>query len=160
MLELGVNRMDALFSILSGLSMIIGVVALLIGSLGLVRLPDVYSRIHAVGMIDTAGVAFIILGMLFYAGFSLISVKLAAIGIFLFFTGPIATHAVAQVAYRNGIEPVLGVSPAAQKAIKKVTPKKAAPKKVAVKKAVAKKVANKKVNSKKPSPKAKKGVSK
>jgi len=100
--------MDSLFFILSGISLAIGVVALLIGSLGLLRLPDVYSRIHAVGMIDTAGAGFILLGMLFYAGFSIASVKLAAIGIFLFFTSPIATDAVALVAHQNGVDPTPG----------------------------------------------------
>ena len=98
--------MDMLVSILSGLSIAIGVVALLIGSLGLIRLPDVFCRIHAVGMIDTAGASFIILGMVIHEGLSLVSVKLVLIGVFLFFTSPIATHAVAQVAYKMGVKPV------------------------------------------------------
>ena len=98
--------MDMLITILSGLSIAIGVVALLIGSLGLIRLPDVFCRIHAVGMIDTAGASFIILGMIIHQGFSLVSVKLLLIGIFLFFTSPIATHAVAQVAHKMGVKPV------------------------------------------------------
>ena len=91
--------------VLSGLSITIGVVALLIGSLGLIKLPDVYCRIHAVGMIDTAGASFIILGMIIHQGFSLVSFKLALIGVFLFFTSPIATHAVSQVAHKMGVKP-------------------------------------------------------
>ena len=98
--------MDILVLVLSGLSIAIGVIALLIGSLGLIKLPDVYCRIHAVGMIDTAGASFIILGMIIHQGFSLVSFKLALIGVFLFFTSPIATHAVAQVAHKMGVEPV------------------------------------------------------
>ena len=100
--------MDAqtLVSILSGILIVCGVVALLIGSLGLLRLPDVYCRIHAVGMIDTAGASFIILGMIIHEGFTLVTVKLVLIGVFLFFTSPIATHAVAQVAYKSGLVPV------------------------------------------------------
>ena len=98
--------MDVLILILSGLSIFIGVVALLIGSLGLIRLPDVFCRIHAVGMIDTAGASFIIFGMVIYEGLTLVTVKLLFIGIFLFFTSPIATHAVAQVAHMMGVEPV------------------------------------------------------
>ena len=98
--------MDILVIVLSGLSIAIGVIALLIGSLGLIKLPDVYCRIHAVGMIDTAGASFIILGMIIYQGFSLVSFKLALIGVFLFFTSPIATHAVAQVAHKMGVKPV------------------------------------------------------
>ena len=98
--------MDMLVLALSGLSIAIGVIALLIGSLGLIKLPDVYCRIHAVGMIDTAGASFIILGMIIHQGFSLVSFKLALIGVFLFFTSPIATHAVAQVAHKMGVKPV------------------------------------------------------
>ena len=98
--------MDMLVLVLSGLSIAIGVIALVIGSLGLIKLPDVYCRIHAVGMIDTAGASFIILGMIIQQGFSLVSFKLALIGVFLFFTSPIATHAVAQVAHKMGIKPV------------------------------------------------------
>ena len=95
-----------LILILSGLSLFIGIIALLVGSLGLIRLPDVFCRIHAVGMIDTAGASFIILGMVIYEGFTLVTVKLLFVGIFLFFTSPIATHAVAQVAHKMGVEPV------------------------------------------------------
>ena len=98
--------MEILVDILAGLSISVGVAALLIGSLGLIRLPDVFCRIHAVGMIDTAGASFIILGMTIYEGFTLVTVKLLFVGIFLFFTSPIATHAVAQVAFLNGVKPV------------------------------------------------------
>ena len=95
-----------LVTIFSGFFIACGVVALLIGSLGLLRLPDVYCRIHAVGMIDTAGASFIILGMILHEGFTLVTVKLVLIGVFMFFTSPIATHAVAQVAHKMGVKPV------------------------------------------------------
>ena len=98
--------MDMLLLVLSGLAIAVGVIALLIGSLGLIKLPDVYCRIHAVGMIDTAGASFIILGLIIHQGFSLVSFKLALIGVFLFFTSPIATHAVAKVAHKMGVKPV------------------------------------------------------
>ena len=97
---------QTLITILSGFFIACGVLALLIGSLGLLRLPDVYCRIHAVGMIDTAGASFIILGMIIHEGFTLVTVKLVLIGVFMFFTRPIATHAVAQVAYKSGVVPV------------------------------------------------------
>ena len=97
---------QTLITILSGFFIACGVLVLLIGSLGLLRLPDVYCRIHAVGMIDTAGASFIILGMIIHEGFTLVTVKLVLIGVFMFFTSPIATHAVAQVAYKSGVVPV------------------------------------------------------
>ena len=99
--------MTMLVEIVSGLFILLGVVALITGSLGLVKLPDLFSRTHAVGMMDTAGVGFIILGLIIYEGFTLVNVKLALVGIFLFFTSQIATHAVAQVAMRSGIKPKL-----------------------------------------------------
>ena len=128
--------MDAqlLISVLSGCFILLGVLALLIGALGLLRLPDVYCRIHAVGMIDTAGASFIILGLAIHEGVSLVTVKLLFIGIFLFFTSPIATHAVAQVAHKSGVEPVgrnlvtakAAKKPAAAPAAAKAKPKQAA----------------------------------
>ena len=121
--------MDMLLLVLSGLSIAIGVIALLIGSLGLIKLPDVYCRIHAVGMIDTAGASFIILGMIIHQGFSLVSFKLALIGVFLFFTSPIATHAVAQVAHKMGVKPagrnLVNAAPIKKAPTKKVNAKSA-----------------------------------
>ena len=144
---------QTLVTILSGFFIACGIGALLIGSLGLLRLPDVYCRIHAVGMIDTAGASFIILGMIIHEGFTLVSVKLALVGIFLFFTSPIATHAVAQVAYRAGLKPVLeedrtggksGTGQAGPKArASRKAPGKAAGKKAATKKAPGKKAGGK-----------------
>ncbi|WP_438997328.1 monovalent cation/H(+) antiporter subunit G [Candidatus Puniceispirillum sp.] len=142
-----------LVSILSSLCLFIGIVALLIGSLGLLRLPDVYSRMHAFGMMDTAGVGFLILGMMLHAGFTLITVKLAFIGIFLFFTSPIAGHAVAQAAYKDGVKP-LGTSKLSAKSppSKQVVTKSAANKSAANKSAANKSAVNKSA--------AKKGVTK
>ena len=152
--------MEMLLSWLSGGALLLGTAALLVGALGLVRLPNLFSRIHAVGMIDTAGVAFITLGMLIYEGFSLVSVKLAIVGVFLFFTSPIATHAVAQVAHRSGFSPLSSASKkratkAAKTVAYKTTKKTADAKKVARKAAV--KMAGKKAAAKKKS--AKKGAS-
>jgi multicomponent Na+:H+ antiporter subunit G len=129
--------MEILLYCLSGGALLLGTAALLVGALGLVRLPNLFSRIHAVGMIDTAGVALITFGMLVHEGFSLVSVKLVVVGAFLFFTSPIATHAVAQVAYRSGFSPVRPASKkGATKAAKKTAKKTAGAKKVARKAAV------------------------
>jgi multicomponent Na+:H+ antiporter subunit G len=117
--------LDLFLHYLSGLSLAIGTVALIVGSLGLIRLPDVFSRIHAVGMMDTAGVGFIVLGMMIHEGFSLISVKLAAVAVFLFFTSPIATHAVAQVAHKSGFSPVATGAATSAKKVARKNPAKA-----------------------------------
>jgi multicomponent Na+:H+ antiporter subunit G len=81
-------------------------------------------------MIDTAGASFIILGLAIHEGVSLVTVKLLFIGIFLFFTSPIATHAVAQVAHKSGVVPV-GRNLATAKAAKKPAAAKAKPKQAA-----------------------------
>ena len=151
--------MDLFLPYLSGFSLAIGTLALVVGSLGLIRLPDVFSRIHAVGMMDTAGVGFIVLGMMIHEGFSLISVKLAAVAVFLFFTSPIATHAVAQVAHKSGFSPVAtGAAttakkvarkkPAKAKAGTKATPKAKTAGKAQTSKTVAVKKAAKKTTKK------------
>ena len=77
--------MNLIIDIASFICFFIGAFALITGSLGILRLPDVYSRIHAAGIIDTAAVGFIILGMMLQSGFSLTSAKLALIVLFLFF---------------------------------------------------------------------------
>lgn len=157
--------MDLFLPYLSGFSLAIGTLALVIGSLGLIRLPDVFSRIHAVGMMDTAGVGFIVLGMMIHEGFSLISVKLAAVAVFLFFTSPIATHAVAQVAHKSGFSPVAtGAATSAKKVARKKPAKakagtKATPKaKTAGKAQTSKTVAVKKAAKKAPKKATKKST--
>ena len=76
---------ENIYDILTICSFGIGIFFILTGSLGLLKLPDVFSRIHSAGMIDTAGAAFIILGMIFQSGISLATAKLVFIGIFIFF---------------------------------------------------------------------------
>ena len=57
--------MELIFNIFTGIFFFIGSLSIIIGACGLIKLPDVFSRIHAAGMIDTAGTAFFILGMVF-----------------------------------------------------------------------------------------------
>ena len=83
-----------------------GGIATIVGALGLVRLPDVYSRIHAAGIVDTAGGALMVLGMILLAPSWLVAAKLVLVGVFLFFTSPISGHAIARVAHDRGVEPV------------------------------------------------------
>tara|TARA_S200000501_G_scaffold86545_1_gene79511 strand:+ start:2041 stop:2352 length:312 start_codon:yes stop_codon:yes gene_type:complete len=97
--------METVINILSFTSIIIGSIIILIGSFGIIRLPDVYSRIHALGMIDTAGFGFLIFGMIIYSGWSLVSVKLLIMGLILLITGPISSHAVANASKQSSIKP-------------------------------------------------------
>ena len=84
-----------------------GSIFVLIGAFGLVRLPDFYTRLHAAGITDTLGAELILLGLMFQAGLSLVTVKLILISLFIFFTSPTATHAVANAARVMGLKPML-----------------------------------------------------
>ncbi len=75
------------------------------GGVGLLRLPDVYARMHAAGMTDTLGAGLFIAGMTVQAGFSLITVKLLLILLFILFTSPTATYALANAVWSGGVQP-------------------------------------------------------
>jgi len=77
----------------------------IIGAVGTLRFPDFWSRLHAVSVSDSAGMLLFILGMCLQAGLTLVTLKLVLIGIFLFITGPTATHAVANAALVTGLRP-------------------------------------------------------
>ena len=79
---------------------------MIIGSLGMVRMPDVFTRLHAASVSDTFGVSLILIGLILVGGLSLVSVKLAFLLAFLFLTGPVATHAVARAALDAGVKPL------------------------------------------------------
>jgi multicomponent Na+:H+ antiporter subunit G len=85
---------------------VLGAFFYVVGAIGIYRMPDVFTRMHAAGISDTAGAGLLIVGMMFLAGFTLVSVKLAIIMGVILFTSPIATHALAQAALQEGIEPV------------------------------------------------------
>ena len=94
--------------IVSTLCLIGGAFFVFAGVVGVIRLPDFYTRVHAAGMTDTLGAELIILGLMVQAGFTQTSLKLLLVSFFLFLTSPTATHAVANSAYLSGLKPILG----------------------------------------------------
>lgn len=121
------------------LALALGSLAIVLGALGLVRLGDVYQRMHGTGIVDTGGAGLILLGLLMFSPDWTVTVRLILIGFILVMTGPTATHAIARAVRVSGNEP----------------------KNVAAKKKTTKKPAKKpgqKTTAKKPAkPKAKKG---
>jgi len=99
--------MEASRDILSWVLLSSGGVFCMIGALGLLRMPDFYTRMHAASVIETLGAGLLLLGMMLQAGLTLISVKLLIIGVLLFFTSPTATHALARAAHLRGVAPKL-----------------------------------------------------
>jgi multicomponent Na+:H+ antiporter subunit G len=79
----------------------------LIGGIGLLRLPDFFSRIHGAGLTDTLGAGLILIGLMLHSGFSLNAAKLAFILFFLLLTSPTGTHVLAQAAMSAGLKPRL-----------------------------------------------------
>jgi len=84
-----------------------GSVFAIIGGIGILRLPDVYTRLHGAGITDTMGAGLILLGLAVHEGFTLITVKLFLIFAFLINTSPVSSHAVANAAHGAGVRPLL-----------------------------------------------------
>ena len=77
------------------------------GGVGVLRLPDVYTRAHAASLTDTLGAGLILIGLMLQGGFTLVTVKLALILAFIAFTSPTATHALIHTAHASGLDPLL-----------------------------------------------------
>ena len=99
--------MSMLVDVLSGISLLVGSLFCLVGAIGLLRMPDFYTRIHAASVTETAGAGFILLGLLLQAGFTLVAAKILMIGLLMFFANPTASHALARAALMQGIKPLL-----------------------------------------------------
>ena len=76
-----------------------------LGCLGLVRFPDVYSRLQASAKCITLGTCGILAGLLMLKGFSLTGIKALACIMFILLTSPLSAHALARSAYRSGVKP-------------------------------------------------------
>ena len=95
--------MSAAVEIVSGALLVVGSFFCLSGGIGLVRLPDFYTRAHAGGLTDTLGATLVLAGLLLHAGWTLVAVKLVLIGILMHVTSPTGTHALVKAAYSRGL---------------------------------------------------------
>lgn len=93
---------------IGGLLCVIGALLALIGSVGVLRFPDFFTRLHAASVTDTAGATLALVGMAFLAPSWLIVFKLAAIWLFIFLTSPTGSHALANAAHTAGLQPIIG----------------------------------------------------
>lgn len=97
--------------ILSALLITVGLFFFLGGSVGIIRLPDFYSRLHAAGTLDTMGLFFTMSGLILYLlqDFTLSNLlaglKITLIVVFFFIASPTATHAIVDAGIRGGGEP-------------------------------------------------------
>jgi len=91
--------------ILSWLLLTLGGISVLIGGIGALRMPDLFTRMHAASVTDSLGAILVLTGIMLQAGLSLATIKLAAILLFLLFTSPTASNALAAAAMLAGNKP-------------------------------------------------------
>ncbi len=77
----------------------------LAATVGLLRFPDFYTRLHATGKGDTLAVLLSLIGLSVYEGFSFTAVKILFIAVFMFLAQPTSTHAISRAAMRCGLKP-------------------------------------------------------
>ena len=102
---------DLIWDSVSWMLLVTGGFFLLVGGIGLLRLPDFFTRVHAAGVTDTMGAGAILAGLMLQAGPTQASIKLILIALFMLFTSPTASHALAQAALHGGLKPELGEQP-------------------------------------------------
>jgi multicomponent Na+:H+ antiporter subunit G len=82
-----------------------GAFFLLVGSIGVVRLPDFYARTHATTKSDTLGIMLVLGGLAVYEGLTENSLKLLIAIVFVALANPVGSHALARAAFRYGLKP-------------------------------------------------------
>ncbi len=98
--------MSAFLDVSSWVLLTLGGVSVLIGGIGALRMPDLYTRMHAASVTDSMGSILVLLGIMLQSGLSLATIKLAAILLFLLLTGPTASNALASAALLAGTQPM------------------------------------------------------
>ena len=97
--------MSTLIDVVSWVALVAGGLLMVTSALGMVRLPDIFTRLHAGSLADTGGVALILLGLILQTEPGLNTLKLLLIGVVLFLTTPAVSHAVGHAALLGGLSP-------------------------------------------------------
>ena len=99
--------METIVDYLSAALLLLGSFFVVVGGIGVLRMPDVFTRMHAAGLTDTMGSFFILTGLMLQTGFDGVTLRLALVLGFLWFTSPVATHALAKAALYGKVEPIV-----------------------------------------------------
>ena len=99
--------MNLLIDAISWVCLVVGGLFCIVGAIGLLRMPDFYTRMHAASVIETLGAGLILFGLMLQAGFTLVAVKLLMLGVLILFVSPTATHALARAGIVRGLRPLL-----------------------------------------------------
>ncbi|WP_022668919.1 monovalent cation/H(+) antiporter subunit G [Desulfospira joergensenii] len=95
----------AVFFLVTGLIFFLG------GAIGIIRMPDFYSRLHPAGKLDTLGIMAMVIGLVlinlhhFSLATVLLSIKMLLIVFFVFMSSPTATHSIVDAGMRAGLRP-------------------------------------------------------
>ena len=103
--------MSFALDIASWVLLTLGGLCILVGGIGALRFPDLFTRMHAASVTDSAGAILVLVGIMLQAGLSLATIKLAAILLFLLFTSPTASNALAAAAMLAGSKPGIDFPP-------------------------------------------------
>ncbi len=76
-----------------------------VAALGVLRMPDFYTRLHAVGKAETLGVVLTLLALAIWAGPTLTAAKVGFVAVFILLANPTSTHAIGRAALRTGFKP-------------------------------------------------------
>ena len=98
--------MEFVLDVFSALCLLTGSFLCLSGGVGIIRFPDFYTRMHAVGVTDTLAAGMILIGLMLQNPGALVGVKLLMILLMTLFISPVASHALAKAAFRNDLVPV------------------------------------------------------
>ena len=85
--------------------LLIGFFFIAISAIGVIRLPDFYSRLHSSGIGETLGLMISFLGLAVFEGFNLMTIKLLIVFLLVFLANPIGTHILGQAAIKSGLVP-------------------------------------------------------
>ncbi len=97
--------MPIFLDVLSWILLLAGSFFAMVGALGVIRMPDLFTRLHAAGVTDTMGAGLILTGLMFQAGLTLVTLKLILILGFVWFSSPVSTYALARATLASGQEP-------------------------------------------------------
>jgi multicomponent Na+:H+ antiporter subunit G len=92
-------------TIVVALLLLVGLFFHAVAALGVIRMPDFYTRLHAVSKAETLGVVFTVAAVMVETGVTLTTVKLGFVAVFLFLANPTSAHAIGRAAYRTGMPP-------------------------------------------------------
>ncbi|MYA80143.1 MAG: monovalent cation/H(+) antiporter subunit G [Acidobacteriia bacterium] len=85
--------------------MLVGLFFLVVAAIGMIRLPDVFSRSHAVALTDSLGALFLLVGLAVEHGFSPNALKILLVLGLLYMLNPVISHATVRAALRSGMKP-------------------------------------------------------